>query len=236
MSIRIFYESALVANSLYELSEKHSHYLVNVMRCKIGDSVNLFNHIDGEFLCQIVDIKKRNVTVQALKIIRHKEEGDFQKITICIPFLKPDTLSTIVRQASEMGVDRICFFRAERSSVAKINSDRYRQISIEAIEQSRGLKVPDFIILKNIDDVLSYAAKSSIFFADEALCGGHTASLDKQDKRDIFAIFGPEGGFSERERELIKDNHGTALSLGKKILKCDTAAICLLFMIRQVFK
>lgn len=140
MKIRLFIEKDITDSMI--LANNHYHYLVNVLRIKLEDRVFLFNQ-NGEYIFTVDFIGKKNIT-----LIKLDKTNNFEQksgVISCIPLIKPDTMSRMVRQSIEMGAEKIILFNSQHSSVRHISLDKIKLIAIEALEQCNRIILPDII-------------------------------------------------------------------------------------------
>lgn len=137
--IRLYVDSKLEESAFIDLSKEQSHYLCNVMRQKESDEILVFNGENGEWLCSINSISKKNCSVQAIKQSRsQKDEPD---IWLCFAPVKNAPINNLVQKATELGVSKLVPVYTQRTVVSRVNTDRLRSIAIEAAEQSRRLTI-----------------------------------------------------------------------------------------------
>lgn len=232
-SPRIFIDDELSMCQSITLSHSHAHYLTNVMRLNyVGAEVLVFNGKDGLWQCQIKEIGKKFCTI--MPVLQIKEQDVLLPLILYFAPIKGGRTESIVEKATELGVTKIVPIITERTIVRKINPDKMRLIAIEAAEQCERLNVPKIAGEISLDDLLSSDLQGqTIFFADELLAS-RSINLASVDKSQIIGlIVGPEGGFSEKEREKINQiSSFLPVSLGKNILRADTACFAGLSIIQ----
>jgi len=220
--IRIYIENQIKKNEYIILEKKHSHYLKNVMRRQSGDIIIIFNnHEEWDSICEIgVEflVKPRNLL---------RKKNKIQDIWICFGLVKPKNIDFLIEKTSEIGVTKFLPMKTQYSNSIKLNYERLRRISIEAIEQSNSLNLPIIEESKNIEDILSeWDDERVIVFCDEK--GGSPILNFKNLLRDKskYAIFiGPVGGWNKNERQALMRKNNLHVNFGDNILKADTAAI-----------
>ena len=234
--IRLFTEQPLISNAQIELSRENMHYLTKVMRRKIGDEFLAFNGKDGLWLCVIDDISKKSAAATTIKKI--EEQTYAQDIWLCFAPVKNTPLTNIIQKATELGAAKLKPVITEYTSVNKINIQRAKSIIIESCEQCERLdltEIDDSNSICKLEDMLdNWDEQRKIILCDES-GGGEPIlktlqSLKNQtenfDKEKYAILIGPEGGFSKAEFEIIRSkSYIIPVSLGKRILRADTAAI-----------
>ena len=244
MKIRIFVPN--IDFVYLSLVDGHYHYLCNVLRVKKDDVVYIFNSKDGEWMCKIKEITKNEV------ILNPEQQLDVQdkclNVTVCTPFMKPDTMSTIIRQSVEMGISRIDIFNADRSSIRNVNIGRSKVIAVEALEQCGGIFLPEInffdslqalifarkniVIPKNKDKDTNKILPGTFIVANVRTAGnGEDFVLSSAIKeKPVYIFVGPEGGFSNRELDFFTEIGAIFVSLGNRLLRTDTAMLSMITM------
>ncbi|WCR57714.1 16S rRNA (uracil(1498)-N(3))-methyltransferase [Wolbachia endosymbiont of Ctenocephalides felis wCfeJ] len=221
--IRLYVEEALSQGVSLVLNPRQSHYICNVMRLKEYDNVSFFNGKNGEWLGEIVDISHKLVKV-TLKECTKRQQCEENLYLYCA-IVKSAALSNIVRQATEMGVTCIQFILTEHTVVKNINLSRARLQAIEAAEQCGRTSVPEILSPIHFRDLFDSQDRSFIL-CDETGQGKSPNEVLKN-KKNVVIIVGPEGGFSHDELSFA-DKFCQKLSLGKRILRVDTAVVAAL--------
>lgn len=222
--IRLFVPHDLGAGAVLGLDEGQSRYLAAVMRQGVGDEVALFNGRDGEWRARIETVGKRAVTLAALAQTRPQATGP--DLDLVIALVKRTRLETIVEKAAELGARRVRPVVTERTNADHTRVDRLHAIAVEASEQTGRLDVPTVAEPAKLERMLAdWEPGRRLLFCDEA--GDARPVLQAVDGSGPWAILiGPEGGFSAREREMLRSlPYATPATLGPRILRADTAAI-----------
>lgn len=223
-----------VKDDIFSLPEELSRHIARSLRMKEGDMVIICDGRGNDLSCEIISTKQL-VTVKVIDRSLNTTEPSI-KVKLYQALPKGDKFSFIVQKAVELGVSEIipvlssrCIARPDSKSIAK-KVERYNKIALEAAQQSGRGKVPevkDMIPFR--EAVLKEKGKESILFYECA-----TNSLSAAIKRDIeeISIFvGSEGGFEPSEVEFAEENQIKIISLGKRILRCETAPIAALSVI-----
>ena len=231
-SERLFVIAGLAAGHAIALGEDQTHYLVNVLRLKSGDSVLLFNGRDGEWQAVIREIKKRAVTVEIEQQTRPQVSGP--DIDYLFAPLKRSRLDYMVQKATEMGVARLQPVITRRTIAERVNLERMRANVIEAAEQCGVLRVPDVLDAMPLEKRLAaWDENRTLIFCDETAVGRDpVAALAALGPRPLAVLIGPEGGFDRGERDsLLAKPFVRAISLGPRIMRADTAAVAALALV-----
>ena len=221
---RLFYSDKLKTGTISRLSEKQSHYTKNVMRLKAGDKISLFNSQDGEWDAKILDQGKIFTEFKVEKLSRPlSSEKD---IWLAFSPIKKVPQDLMIQKTTELGIQKFIPLLCKRSVVREINIKRAEKIITEACEQSNRVTVPKIQKLQSLGEfVKNFPNDGKIVFCD---INSDTKDLKNKllKKKPICILIGPEGDFSEEEREFIINNKNViSITLAKNILRAETAAI-----------
>ena len=224
-NIRLFYPESLSINLEGKLDKTQSHYLIKVMRISNGDTFSLFNK-NGEWE-SIIQEKKNKVTFKVKKQIRHKEnEND---LWLAFSPIKSNYFNFMIHKATELGVTKFIPLITKRTIVRKINKERLIKIVIEASEQSNRLSIPEIDSQISLENFLKENKNINLVFGD---LNSNNKNLNIKNNKPLCILIGPEGDYTNEEREKILKFHGTqSLKLGNNILRSETAAISALSVI-----
>ena len=221
---RLFYSNKLKTGTISRLSEKQSHYTKNVMRLKAGDKISLFNSEDGEWDVKILDQGKIFTEFKVEKLSRHLSNE--KNIWLAFSPIKKVPQDLMIQKTTELGIQKFIPLLCERSVVREINIKRTEKIITEACEQSNRITVPKIQGLQRLDEFIkNFPDNGKIVF-----CDINSESKDLKNKlpkkNPICILIGPEGDFSEEERQsIIKYKNVISISLANNILRAETAAI-----------
>jgi 16S rRNA (uracil1498-N3)-methyltransferase len=227
MKLRLFVQNALNDNEQLELSREQTHYLKNVMRRKLSDQIYIFNGYDGEWLGEITELSNKHSAISLLE--QSSEQQNSPDIWLLFAKIKRSPTELLIQKSTELGVSKLLPVFTQHSDSKPSNTERLRQISIEAAEQSERLDIPKVEEAVKLSEILNeWDETRKIIICDES-GGGKAmnkvlANFDKDDKWAI--LIGPEGGFSISELETLKNlPYVIPVGLGPRILKAETAAI-----------
>ncbi len=229
--IRLFFSKSLSINLSSQLSKTQSHYLTKVMRIKSGGSFSVFNR-SGEWKAEIFNITNGIVEFKVLKKLRDKNYE--KEIWLTFAPIKSNYFNFMIQKATELGVTKFIPIVSERTVVRKINKERIEKIIIEASEQSNRLMVPKIEDISTLENFLNKNQNLDIIFGD---LNTQNKKLDtkKLNKKPICILIGPEGDFSEKEREqILKLKNIQCLKLNRNILRTETATITALSIINYI--
>lgn len=222
---RLFVEGPLAAGHTLRIEGGQAHYLSHVLRIKPGAPLKLCDNETGEWLAEVVDVAKRDLTVTIKDLLRERE-GVPDLWLLAAP-VKKARLDMVVEKACELGVALYRPVITRRTIVERMNMDRLRATMVEAAEQCGRTALPHIEAGVKLSAVLKdWPAERALYFADET--GG--LPLAQAAKPGPAAILiGPEGGFDPEERAAIRAlPQAVGVSLGPRILRAETAAIAAL--------
>ena len=223
--IRIYFPDKIKSDLVAYLNKNQSHYIKNVMRLKPGEYISIFNSY-GEWNSKIESYQKGKAHIKVLDKVRDRDNE--KKIWLAFAPLKQNPLNFMIQKATELGVQKLIPLICERSIVKNINTTRIKKIIIESSEQSNRLSIPEIKKIESLKNFLKIFPKNGyIIFCD---INTHEKNLKeilkKKIEGPICILVGPEGDFSETERQLIINlNQAYPLSLASNILRAETAAI-----------
>ena len=228
------YFASLIDKEHVKLEPEDEHHLLHVMRMRQGDEIEVVAN-GVLYLCNIGSTNPLTIYVV------HEIETDVElnvDVTLLFALTKGDRTDLVVQKATELGVKRIALIQSERTVVRYEEKDiakkcaRYQKIMKEASEQSHRLIVPEMMGIFNLKKLpkevfsdLNYVG----YEKDASDVNGMFANFDK--KKSITILIGPEGGFSEEEINNLVKQGFIRTSLGKRILRAETAAMYALSVI-----
>ena len=200
------------------------NHIQNVYRLNVGDKLRI---VDGEYeyFTQIIEISKKEVAVKILE----KNEDSYSlniNIDVAMGILKNDKMNLAIQKLTEVGVKSIIPLKTERV-VVKINEkkEKWDTVARETLKQCRGVKFTEITPVKKLAEI-NYKKYDKIIFAYENSDESKSLSkIMKKEDKNILYIIGPEGGITLEEVEFLKNNGAVEISLGKRILRAETAAI-----------
>jgi 16S rRNA (uracil1498-N3)-methyltransferase len=226
-NIRLFFQKSLSINLKDKLDKSQSHYISKVMRIKESEVFSLFNS-NGEWEAKILNISKSLVEFNITKQLRQKEYP--KELWLAFSPIKSNYFNFMIQKATELGVTKFLPIIFDRTVVRKINKERLEKVIIEAAEQSNRINVPSIEEPKSLKKFLD-DKKMDLIFTD---LNSKTNKLDlkKLTNNPSCIIVGPEGDFSETEREEILSYKGVqAIKINENILRSETAVISALSIV-----
>ena len=229
-NIRLFFSATLSADMIDKLDKSQSHYLTKVMRIKENEVFSLFNK-NGEWEAKVLGISKNIVEFKTTKQLRQKE--NFKELWLAFSPIKSNYQNFMIQKATELGVTKFLPIIFDRTVVRKINKERLEKIVIEASEQSNRINVP---IIEDAQNLNSFLKKNSIdlIFTD-LNSNNEKINRSKLTDKPVCIIIGPEGDFSEAEREeILSFNNVQAIKINENILRSETAVISAISIVNYV--
>ena len=226
--VRLYVDQPLCPGQSVVLTQQQAHYLFGVMRLSVGAELSVFNGEDGEWRAEVAEVHKRRGSLTAIRQTKPLQLPP--DLWLLFAPIKKARTDFIVEKAAEMGVSRICPMRTEFTNSERLRQDRLQAHAVEAAEQCGGTFVPVVEEMTTLQARLNaWPADRSMIFCDEALHDAPPISADQMPGAPAALLIGPEGGFSPTERAALRAHpQATAISLGPRILRADTAAVAAL--------
>ncbi|MDF1720279.1 MAG: 16S rRNA (uracil(1498)-N(3))-methyltransferase [Minwuia sp.] len=229
---RLFVDQDLLANQPLTLTGNQHHYLAKVLRLGAGATVKLFNGRDGEWRAVIDHMTRQGAEMELTEQLRPQTpEPD---LWLLFAPIKGKRVDTIAEKAGELGVSRIMPVITHRTVVSRVNVDRLRANAREAAEQCERLSVPEVTEPLDLRSAVgAWPRGRTLLFADERASATPIAqalqSLARESARPAAVLIGPEGGFTNEEKELVRSLADCVpVSLGPRLLRADTAVFAML--------
>lgn len=230
---RLFVSADLSAGAAFAVTPEQAHYLVNVLRMQEGSELLVFNGRDGEWLARVAARTKKAVGLAAVEQVR--PQPPLPDLYYCFAPLKQGRLDYLVQKAVEMGAGVLQPVVTRHTQVARPGVDRLRANVVEAAEQCGILAVPELRETLRLEQLVAAwePGRRLIFCDEDADTDNPLPKLAGLAERKLALLVGPEGGFSEEERHMLRAlPFVTAIPLGPRILRADTAAVAALALIQ----
>ena len=203
-----------------------------VLRFRPGKKIILVNNNLGkEALAEILNFNDDLITVKILEVFESKKEYE-KEVRLYIAILKKENFELVCQKTTEIGVKKIIPLITEHTVKLNFKKERILKIIKEAAEQSGRLIIPEFLEIQKFEDVVSNLKNNglNLFFDPN---GEKLKNFEKEilNHKVINVFIGPEGGWSEKEINLAKENGFLIANLGNFTLRAETAAICSTFFI-----
>ncbi len=235
---RLYVQPALSAGAPIEIGKDQANHLLNVLRMKEGDALVVFNGRDGAWLSHITHAGKKGATIEATVQSAHQTPPS--DLWFGFAPLKVGRLDYLVQKATEMGAGIIQPVVTEFTQVRKLRDDKLSAYILEAAEQCEVLSLPvlapEIGLVQLIEHWRATHGLRRLIFADEAAASASPAeAVGWLAGLPVGILVGPEGGFSDAERELLRSQEFVVpVSLGPRILRADTAAVAAMAVVQAI--
>ncbi|MDD2761014.1 MAG: 16S rRNA (uracil(1498)-N(3))-methyltransferase [Methylomonas sp.] len=234
---RLYVEAPLNAGGRIELDEEAGHYVRTVLRLKTGDPIVLFNGVGGEYACRFSEVSRKNVRVEIARFVDRDVESPLT-VSLGLGISRGDRMDWAVQKAVELGVAELTPLMTERC-VTKLNDAKrlqrwqhWQHIVQHAAEQTGRTRVPALGDITEFAVWIDRPQGLRVFldpYAELSL-----ADLQPADNR-ITLLSGPEGGFSDVERQLAKAAGFVPVRMGPRILRTETAVLSALTAVQSLW-
>jgi 16S rRNA (uracil1498-N3)-methyltransferase len=230
---RLFVPGPLSQGEIITLAGQQAHYISNVMHLRVSEALALFNGRDGEWLAAVVTCSKKEVTLKVDQCTR--EQTPEPDLWLAFAPIKRVRIDYMAQKATELGVSKLIPVKTMRTVVTRVKTERLATNAREAAEQCERLTIPEVVDMAKLDTVLdNWPGERRLLFCDEEkgdpLVLKALMTVSQKPARSPWGILiGPEGGFTSKERELIRSySYCIPASLGPRVLRADTAALAAL--------
>lgn len=205
--------------------EENKH-LALVLRLKVNDVIDCLPNNNNVLICQILSISK-NKTIAIVKDIIYAPNS-LNNVDVFVGNLKGDKNEFLIQKLSELGVNKITFFESKfvTAKIVKDKSERNEKIALTSAKQckrNKAIEIGKGIIFKSLIQELQGYDKVLVAYENEKTTSLNSIEISRNEK--IAIVVGSEGGFAEEEIEVFKSNNFSSISLGKRILKAETAGV-----------
>ncbi|MBQ9269347.1 MAG: 16S rRNA (uracil(1498)-N(3))-methyltransferase [Oscillospiraceae bacterium] len=230
---RFFLDQDQIRNRFIVLTGEQAAHM-KVLRMREGELVTVCNGSGTDYRCRISDVSADQVCL----VVEHEEPSDAEacvSVSVYMAYAKGDKLEHVIQKATELGAAEILAFPSSRCVVRLDGKTRekklarWQKIAASAAEQSGRGMIPAVYALDSYEAALGRAAQAetALFFYENEQ--SHTLSSALSAKlTSVALITGPEGGFTEAEVDSARDHGMQICTLGKRILRCETAPLCAL--------
>jgi len=210
------------------------HHITKVLRSKAGDQIICCDGLGKDALVKIDRIESDMIIGTVVSLIKDTRESDINVI-IAQALPKADKMDLIIQKGTEIGVRSFIPFTSERT-IVQLNEkkeqkriERWMKIAKEAAEQAHRSVIPDILPVINWKQLLNKIAndniKTLIAYEQEDTKSLYEALEQNSEAKTILLVIGPEGGFTEKEIETATEMGAISISLGKRILRTETAGL-----------
>lgn len=220
-----------INKSCLELSgEAHTH-AAYALRIRVDDYITVFDGRGQDYSCVVKEIKKDKTILELLDTAENIGETKLT-VTLYLSVIKQDRFELAVQKATELGVTKVVpVYSTYTQRNVSLNYDRLNKIAISACEQCGRSKIPVIEQALDFDELLNRAKNTYLIFPWEREMHDSMQSAIDKSKSDVSVFIGPEGGITEVEKQQLVSVGAKSVTLGKRILRAETAAIAALSVI-----
>lgn len=235
---RLYVDSKLKEGDILDLPEQSGHYLANVLRLEEGDTIQVFNSVDGEFTASIEQVSRKQLRVRVNSQSRFADPAKLST-HLGVGLSRGDRMDYLIQKATELGVMRISPLFTEFGEVRFKQEKRldnklrhWRQVAVSACEQSGRVSVPEIAAPRVLADWFADVGESTRVILQP---GGESRLTELTPEAGICVLSGPEGGFSDTELELADQSGFKAVAMGPRILRTETAPVAALAILQSCY-
>lgn len=213
--MRAIYLENIIDESL-ELVDEKFHHLINVLRIKQNDELLLLNG-KGEYRSAVIEtILKKKVIIKATSEVKFKEKSPLK---LAIGITKKDALDLSLKQACELGINKIYLVQTTYSQKLNQKDERFERVLVSALEQSNNTWLPEIVTLSSVEKLVEETKNNLLYFSS------HGSKVDEEKKisLDLTLFIGPEGGLSQEEETFLINNKVQSLYFDNGIMRTPTA-------------
>jgi len=236
---RFYVPTPQIEKGMLRIEGNEVKHIRRVLRLKAGDEIIVFDSLGKEYEGTIIEETTSSVVIKIQNIFLSKRDSPLD-VTLAQSLLKGEKMDYLIQKATELGVKEIIPFFSSRSVPLLEKSGRLKRhhrwgrIAIEASKQCGRGVVPKIEPLQDYSEMLQIASPGSLRLILWEREGGQLKEVLERpkEKTRIFFIIGPEGGFSQEEVEEAKRAGFIPVTLGRRILRAETASLCLLSILQ----
>lgn len=227
---RFFVDS--IRHGVAELRGEEARHLTRVLRVEPGQRFEISDNQQA-YLAEIDEARGERVVFRVVEPIASVPPP--ARVTLCAALIKFDRFEWIVEKATELGVEQILPVNTTRSEhglfeASRKRSERWARIARESSQQSRRVHVPEILPAVKFEAALKREANHR-FFLEEAAAPPLLREIPEERQESVALLLGPEGGWTEPERQAARAAGWTAVSLGPQVLRAETAACAALAVV-----
>jgi 16S rRNA (uracil1498-N3)-methyltransferase len=236
---RFYVPAPQIEKGMIRVEGNEVRHIRRVLRLKTKDEIVIFDGLGKEYEGLIVEEDPSSVVIKIQNVFSSKRDSPLE-VTLAQSLLRGEKMDYLIQKATELGVKEIIPFFSSRSVPLLEKSGklkrhhRWERIAIEASKQCGRGVIPKIEPLQDYSEMLKIASLDFfrlILWEREGIKLKEVLERSKE-KAKIFAVIGPEGGFSQEEVEEAKGTGFIPVTLGKRILRAETASLCLLSILQ----
>lgn len=242
---RFFADRSQISDGLVHITGEDVNHIRNVLRMRPGETVLISCGDEWEYTCEVDALSEEEVTLRIVDAQRPGKELPSRIFLFqCLP--KGDKMETVVQKAVELGAysvipvsSRRCIMKLDAKRAAQ-KTARWNKIAESAAKQSKRLIIPKVRDIMTFGEALEFAGNLDVRLMPYEMEGGmeRTRSVlsDIRPGQSVGILIGPEGGFDEQEAEDAKKSGFTTITLGKRILRTETAGMTMLSILMYLLE
>ncbi len=229
---QIFVQHEVKLNESFYLNNEQTHHFLVVMRLNKPQTLRVVDSMQRRFYAQI-EPQGKQVSVTCTQEILHSCEREHH-VTLLMGLIKKDKWDFLIQKCTELGVHRIVPFESKRTVVKSKDEridkqlQRWNKIATEAAQQCKRDVVPEVCKPISFKEITNYSSSYNFIAYEDAQQSGVFLRDVVRAEGDITIVVGPEGGFEAQEVAQLMQNGFECVTLGKRILRAETAAIYML--------
>jgi 16S rRNA (uracil1498-N3)-methyltransferase len=236
---RFYVPQPRIVNGILKIEGDEAKHIRKVLRLKTGDGIVVFDGLGKELEGTIIGERLSSIVIRIQNIFSSERDSPLE-VTLAQSLLKGEKMDYLIQKATELGVKKIIPFFSSRSipflekSRRLKRHHRWEKIAVEASKQCGRGVVPKIESFQDYSDMLQMASTEDlrlIFWESDGIKLKEVLERSKE-KRKIFFIIGPEGGFKQLEVDEAKRAGFTPVTLGRRILRAETASLCFLSILQ----
>ncbi|MDX6501005.1 MAG: rRNA (uracil1498-N3)-methyltransferase [Blastocatellia bacterium] len=225
------------------LSAEETRHARDVLRLQSGDEILVFDGVGREFQCSVQTITRTEAEVSVIAEVEPARPESPLELILAIALLKGDKFDLVIQKATELGVKRIVPLDTERADVRLRDGDsvqkrltRWRRIALEAAKQTGRAYVPEISAPLALSVLSASAGENKLMFSEREgkSLAEATNGLDLRAK-EVIALVGPEGGWTDNEIEFARNSAWEIVTLGGRTLRAETAGITVVALLQHRF-
>jgi len=234
---KFFIGKESITGDFIDITGEDVLHIRKVLRMRTGETLTACDNDGTDFECEITDIDDKHVTAKILKSWKSENEAPI-RVTLYQGIPKSDKMDFIIQKCVELGIDTIVPVKTERTVVKFENSkdenkkqQRWQKIAVEAAKQCNRSRLPKVTGPMDFKNALEMAGNSNLVlipYENEMVHGLKSVLRDNSSAKSIAVFIGPEGGFAEDEVKKCIELGFHSVSLGKRILRTETAGLTVL--------
>jgi 16S rRNA (uracil1498-N3)-methyltransferase len=236
---RFYVPQPRIEKGMLKVEGEEVKHIRKVLRLRAGDEIALFDGLGKEFEGMIVEEGLSSVIIKIQKVYSSKRDSPLE-VTLAQSLLKGEKMDYLIQKATELGIQEIIPFLSSRSVPLLEKSGklkrhhRWERIAVEASKQCGRSVVPKIESLQDYSEILRRTSPNTLLLILWEREGTRLKEIleRSEERKKIFFVIGPEGGFSQKEVEEAKRAGFIPVTLGRRILRAETASLCLLSILQ----